>query len=160
LYANDATIFVSPTTQDITRLKSILDVFGQASGLLTNLLKSDVFLITYKNAQLELIMEGFPATVKSFPCYYFSLPLHLKKLRKVDYMPLLDKIGEQLPSWKGKLMTKVARAQLVKSVLTSTVTYHTTVFNLQKWHIKKINKIRRNFFRKGKKARATRVDHA
>jgi hypothetical protein len=56
--------------------------------------------------------------------------LYLKKLRKVDYLPLLSKIGGKLPSWKGKLMTKAARAQLIKSVLTSTVTYHVTVFNL------------------------------
>jgi hypothetical protein len=40
-------------------------------------------------------------------------------------------------------MTKAARAQLVKSVLTS------TVFNLPKWLVKKINKIRRNLFWKG-----------
>jgi hypothetical protein len=48
--------------------------------------------------------------VKSFPCRYLGLPLHSKKLRKVDFIPLLDKIGGKLPSWKGKLMTKAARA--------------------------------------------------
>jgi hypothetical protein len=39
-------------------------------------------------------------------------------------MPLLDKVEGKLPGWKGKLMTKAARAQLVKSVITSIVTYH------------------------------------
>jgi hypothetical protein len=34
------------------------------------------------------------------------------------------------------------------------------VFNLPKWIIKKINKLRRNFFWKGKKARGTKVEHA
>jgi hypothetical protein len=43
-------------------------------------------------------------------------------------------------------MSKAARAQLVKFVLTSVVTYHASVFNLPKWLIKKINKFRRNFF--------------
>jgi hypothetical protein len=33
LYADDAAIFVSPTKQDITGLKNILDVFGKASRL-------------------------------------------------------------------------------------------------------------------------------
>jgi hypothetical protein len=42
-------------------------------------------------------------------------------------------------------MNKAARAQLVKSVLTSIVTYHTTVFPLSKWLIKKIDKLRKNF---------------
>jgi hypothetical protein len=64
-------------------------------------------------------------------------------------MPLIDKVGCKLPSWKGKLMLKAARAQLVKSVLTSVVTYHATVFDLPKWLIKKVDKLRRNFFWKG-----------
>jgi hypothetical protein len=38
------------------------------------------------------------------------------------------------------MMTKAARTQLVKSILTSIVTYHTTVFPLSKWLIKKIDK--------------------
>jgi hypothetical protein len=46
-------------------------------------------------------------------------------------------------------MTKAARVQLMNSVLTSVVTYHATVIPLPKWLIKKINKIRRNFFWKG-----------
>jgi hypothetical protein len=46
-------------------------------------------------------------------------------------------------------MSKAARAQLVKSVLTTVVTYHAIVFALPKWLIKKIDKLRRNFFCKG-----------
>jgi hypothetical protein len=64
----------------------------------------------------------------------------------MDFMPLLNKVGGKLLGWNGKLMTKEARAQLVKSVLTSILTYHATVFPLPKWLIKKIDKFRRNFF--------------
>jgi hypothetical protein len=60
-------------------------------------------------------------------------------------MPLLDKVGGKLSGWKGKLMSKAARVQLVKSVLTFIVTYHTTIFPLPKWLIKKIDKMRINF---------------
>jgi hypothetical protein len=62
-------------------------------------------------------------------------------------MPLIDKVvGGKLPGWKGKLMTKAARAQLIKSVLTSVVIYHATVFTLSKWLIMKTERLRRNFF--------------
>jgi hypothetical protein len=61
-----------------------------------------------------------------------------------------------LPRWKGKLMTKAVRAQLVKSVLTSILTYHATVFPLPKWLIKKIHKLRRNFFWKGEEGEGNR----
>jgi hypothetical protein len=60
-------------------------------------------------------------------------------------MPLIDKVvGGKLPGWKGKLMTKAARAQLVKSVLTSVVIYHATVFTLSKFLLKRGRKKRRN----------------
>jgi hypothetical protein len=59
----------------------------------------------------------------------------------VDFLPLIDKVGCKLLGWKGILMNKVARAQLVKSVLTSIVTYHVTVFPLPKWLIRRIAKL-------------------
>jgi hypothetical protein len=60
--------------------------------------------------------------------------------------------GGKLPGWKSKLMSKAARAQLVKSVLTSIVTYHTTIFPLPMWLIEKIDKLRRNFLWKGEES--------
>jgi hypothetical protein len=71
-------------------------------------------------------------------------------------MSLLDKVEGKLPGWKGKLMTKAARAQLVKSVITSIVTYHAMVFPLPKWLIKKIDKLRRNFFWKGEEVKGNK----
>jgi hypothetical protein len=130
LYADDAAIFVKPQKQDITALKEILEMFGQANRIRKNLQKLEVFPINCHDLDLEDILEGFPASVKSFPCRYLGLPLHLRRLRKIDYMPLLDKVGGKLPGWKGKLMSKSARAQLVTSVLTPLVSYHATVFPL------------------------------
>jgi hypothetical protein len=128
LYDDDAAIFVRPRKQDIAALKEILSFFGEASGLCINLQKNEVFSISCDGADLDEILEGFPAAVKSLPCRYLRLPLHLKILRWVDFLPLLDKVGGKLPGWKVKLMNMVARAQLVKSVVTSIVTYHVMIF--------------------------------
>jgi hypothetical protein len=119
---------VSPKKQDMIALKEILDMFGQATGLRSNLQKVEVFPISCQDLHLEDILEGFSAPVKSFPCQYLGLPLHLRKFRRVDFIPLLDKVGGKLSGWKGKLMSKAARAQLVESVLTAIVTYHVMVF--------------------------------
>jgi hypothetical protein len=43
LYVDDAAIFVAPLERDIKALTSILDIFGQASGMCTNIQKSEVF---------------------------------------------------------------------------------------------------------------------
>jgi hypothetical protein len=72
LYEDDAAIFVGPSKWDIAALKCILDSFGQASGLCTNLQKSELFSIGCSGLQLDQILEGFLAAVKAFPCCYLG----------------------------------------------------------------------------------------
>jgi len=69
----------------------------------------------------------------------------------VDIQPLIDKVGTRLSAWKGRLLNKAGRLRLVNYVLTSIPTYHLTVFRVQKWAIKKIDKLRRSFLWKGAK---------
>jgi len=70
----------------------------------------------------------------------------------VDIQPLIDKVGARLSSWKGKLLNRAGRLRLINTVLTSLPTYHLTVFSLQKWAIKKIDKLRRGFLWKGEES--------
>ena len=91
----------------------------------------------------------FPGKVSSFPGKYLGLPLHTRQLRRVDVQPLLDKIGNRLSGWKGKMLSSAGRETLVKSVLTSQPIYHLTVFPTQKWLIKQIDRRRRSFLWKG-----------
>jgi hypothetical protein len=87
LYAAAAAIFVKPCHRNIVALQSLLDVFGQASGLRTNINKFEIYPIDCGGLDLTQILEGFPATVKVFPCRYLGLPLDPKKLRKVRHPP-------------------------------------------------------------------------
>jgi len=59
--------------------------------------------------------------------------------------PLIDKVGAKLTAWKGRVLNKAGRLKFVNSILSSIPTYYMTVFKLQKWAIKKIDKLRRNF---------------
>jgi hypothetical protein len=78
-----------------------------------------------------------------------GLPLHIRKLRKVDLQPLIDKIGARLPGWQGKMLSTAGRETLVKIVLTSQSIYHLTAFPAQKWLLKRIDKIRKSFLWRG-----------
>jgi hypothetical protein len=64
-------------------------------------------------------LSDFPGKICKFPGKYLGLPLHTRKLRRVEFQPLLDKIGGWLPGWKGKLMSLASRGTLVKCVLTT-----------------------------------------
>jgi hypothetical protein len=107
LYADDAAIFVNPTKEDIIVVADILDLFGKASGLVTNTAKCAAYPINCEGIDLEEVLEGFSCPVQSFPCKYLGLPLHLRQLRRVDVQPLIDKVASRLPTWgKGNSSTR------------------------------------------------------
>ena len=149
MYADDAAIFLRPVKEEVTKVHEILTTFGAVSGLLTNTTKSAVYPICCDNIDLVEIMEHFRCPVKTFPCTYLGLPLHTRQLRRVDVQPLIDKVAARLPIWKGKFLNRAGRLTLVRSVLSSVPTYFLTVFTLQKWAFKQIDKIRRSFLWKG-----------
>ena len=130
-------------------VKNILDAFGRVSGLITNTEKSEVYPIRCEGLDLQHIMEAFQCPIKTFPCKYLGLPLHVRAIRCVDIQPLIDKVGGKLASWKGKLLNRAGRLRLINTVLSSLPTYFLTVFKLPKWAIKRIDKLRRNFLWKG-----------
>lgn len=149
LYADDAALFMNPKREEVTEVMHLLSTFGAASGLITNMTKSAVFPICCDNVDIAAVMTEFECPIKSFPCTYLGLPLHTRQLRRVDIQPLIDKVAARLPSWKGRFLNRAGRLTLVNSVLSSIPTYFLTVFPLQKWAIKQVDKIRRSFLWKG-----------
>ena len=77
----------------------ILQVFGDASGLCTNLHKSEAFPICCTEEQILAALAIFPAKRGAFPCTYLGLPLHHSRLKAVHFQPLIDKIGARLAGW-------------------------------------------------------------
>jgi hypothetical protein len=54
-----------------------------------------------------------------------------------------------LPGSRGKMLSLADKKTLVKSVLTSQLIYHLTIFSMQKWLIKQIDKLQRSLLWKG-----------
>lgn len=98
-----------------------------------------------ERAAVSQLLQNFPGKVCNFPGKYLGLPLHVRKLRKVQVQPLIDKIGARLPGWKGRFLNTAGRETLVKTVLSSQPIYHMTVFPEHKWLIRRIDRLRRSF---------------
>jgi hypothetical protein len=94
-------------------------------------------------------MEVFLGKYSKFLGKYLGLPLHFRNVKRVDVQPLIDKIHKRLAGWKGMLLSKTSRETLVKAVLSAQPIYHLTVFLVQKWLLKRIDKLRRSFIWKG-----------
>jgi hypothetical protein len=145
MYADDAVIFLKPTTRDADNLKRILANFGDVTGLQTNLRKRSVTPISCDSVDLDAALANLPLTRASFPIKYLGLPLTPRRLKKIDFQPLVDKASGKLSTWNGRNLTQARRACLVKSVISSQPAYLLTVLKPTKEILLELDKLRRCF---------------
>ena len=145
LYADDVVLFVSPSQQDLTLVKGILEVFAADSGLYTNIAKCLIAPIQCYLDDTVSLLQHFPAKLSPLPTCYLGIPLFVGKLQKCDLQPLVNKVNDCLPTWKAKLMSKAGRAVLVKTKLSAIPVHTAMVISLSPWVIKCIDKRRRAF---------------
>ena len=112
---------------------------------MTNCSKSLVAPIRCDNVDLPDILQSFPAQRSTFPVKYLGLPLTVKRLKRIHFQPLEDKIAAQLTPWMGKHVAAPGRMVLVKSVITAIAIYYMTALNLPVEVVKKIDALRRAY---------------
>jgi hypothetical protein len=148
LYADNAAVFIKPTAKDLQVTNTILELFVGASGLVTNMDKTQFYPIQCSHIDLEFLSQH-NCKVTDFPCCYLGLPLHYKKLPRSFMHEVIQKIANRLPGWKRGLMSYPGREMLIKSVLSAMPTYFLSIFKMSKWGFRKIDKYKRGFLWKG-----------
>jgi hypothetical protein len=73
LYADDAAIFIQPSSHELQVTQSILQTFVEASGLITNISKTEVFPIQCDNLDLSFLLQA-NMKLSSFPYSYLGIP--------------------------------------------------------------------------------------
>jgi hypothetical protein len=92
VYADDVVVFIKPQELDLRCTKIIIDCFGEASRLVTNLQKS-CFNLNACDDQ-DVLPQ---CTAATFPCTYLGLSISNKKLSKNALMTWVEKIVDRLP---------------------------------------------------------------
>jgi hypothetical protein len=87
LYADDVALFLKPEPSDLNIDVMILDLFGEASGLRTNIVKSSIVPVRCTPTDLNLVQQLLPCKLEAFPIKYLGFHLSLKKLSKAQLQP-------------------------------------------------------------------------
>lgn len=149
IYADDAVLFFKPSQQETKVVKAILQIFGAASGLMTNYNKSATTPIQCSQEQLQVVADELQCNIQLFPIIYLGLPLSTRKPTKAEVQPILDKLANKVAGWKPKLLSPDGRLYLIKSVLMALSVHFMSALQLPKWAIKDIERKCRGFLWKG-----------
>lgn len=145
LYADDVVMFVVPKIEDLLTVKCTVQMFGEASGLFSNLDKSVATPIGCSDLDIDLVQETLSCKIEAFPCRYLGIPLSIYKLKKMDEQILIDSVAARIPQWKGKLLNVAGRMALAKATLSAIPVHMPIALCLSPWALEQIDKRRRAF---------------
>jgi hypothetical protein len=130
-YTNDVIIFLRPHWQDLRVTVAILDLFGAATGLFTNMAKRDnIFPIACQDVDLTFTATVSDCAAADFFCKYLGLPLSGKKLKRTKFQQLIVKLMKKLAWWKARI-----------TVLSALPAYQLIAILHPKWLLKQLEKI-------------------
>ena len=80
-------------------------MFGETTGLITNIQKSSVTPISCNNNDLDSLLADIPMTRSTFPIKYLGLRLSISRLKKIEFLPLIEKLSGRMKGWYGRHLT-------------------------------------------------------
>ncbi|KAL0284590.1 UNVERIFIED_CONTAM: hypothetical protein Sradi_7192800 [Sesamum radiatum] len=130
-------------------LTSVLEEFGNLSGLFVNPSKSQLLLSKSAATTISDLLSVLNFHLGSLPVTYLGLPMVSSKLFVSDCRSLLLKVDRRISGWGSLQLSFAARTQLIKSVLCSLSVYWSSAFVLPKTVIHCLEKKLRKFLWQG-----------
>lgn len=94
-------MFIKPTQHDLANLQQILEYFGEATRMKTNIYKTKRCKIHCEDLDLDNVLAQFGGQTCCFPCKYLGLPLQIGRTRWANEHILIHKIGAYLAGVEG-----------------------------------------------------------
>ena len=123
-YADDTALVASADRGTIVTLKIILSLFSKISGLQINYTKSSFVQYNLQQREMRMVKLILECQQENLPVTYLGMPLTTKNPTRASFMPLIEKFESRLQGWRGKLLSRGGRLQLVNLVLSSLPLYY------------------------------------
>jgi hypothetical protein len=142
-YADDTLIILQADEQQLSHLQTILQDFGNVSGLRVNYSKSNLIPINITPDRVAAFTSALQCQEGSLPFTYLGLPLSTTKPRKEFFLPLIQTVQRRLPSCTMYL-NYGSKLRMVNSVLSSLPMFFLCSLKVYQWVIHEVDKFRRH----------------
>jgi hypothetical protein len=143
LFGDAATLFIRLVATDLANLQQLLHLYGQATGLCTNIQKYEIVPIRCEGIDIPGILGEFQGRVTNMPCWYLGLILRIGRTTREDDQRLIDRVAGKPPRWKGQLLNRLT---LINSVLSNLLIYHMSFSPYPSGPFEKLTRFRGNSF--------------
>jgi hypothetical protein len=118
-------------------------------GQVANFVKSQAFHIRCDTRHKNLISELLGCAVAYFSCTCLGVPLSSGRLPRAAIQPLVDKVANRIPAWKGSLLNRSGRLVLVQSTLLAFLVHISMALKVAPWAVKTITTLIQGFLWSG-----------
>jgi hypothetical protein len=148
--AYDVVTFLKPDRLDLVTCATIVEDFGEDSGLRTNLAKCSIHLIRCSLEKIELPHSIVRCEVATWPCKYLGLSLCLGKPTTAQLQLVSDGAACRLQPWCAKLLTRCGKTILVQMTLSTILVHAMMSLDIPPKTMHALLKIYRGFMWKGR----------
>ena len=128
-------------------LKNILQQYEDSSGQKINTNKSSIFFSPNTSQETkEEILANLGPMQDTRHTKYLGLPFFIRRSKKQVFATLMERIGQKLAGWKGKLLSMGGKEILIKSGAQAIPTYTIGCFLLPQSLCDDIESMMRNFW--------------
>ncbi|KAK1297873.1 hypothetical protein QJS10_CPB14g00976 [Acorus calamus] len=150
-YADDTFVLSKARIDAVRGVKFVCRCFELVLGLQVNFQKSSITGIHVDNNFMARLAHILSCEVKQFPLLHLGLPLHVARMGKCEWAPLVSRFERRLEGWKSSFLSLGGRLTLIQAVLTNLPIYYLSIFKIPKGVLARLECIRRRFLWSGVK---------
>ncbi|XP_071739698.1 uncharacterized protein [Rutidosis leptorrhynchoides] len=127
-FADDTISFAQPNSRELNRIKYIMGLFFQLSGLHMNAIKTTLYGIHVSKEDMINFSSIFECKVGSFPLEYLGIPIGFSSNRIDMWDPIVNKFKKKLAGWKGRCLSFDGRLVIVNAVISNLPIHYMSIY--------------------------------
>eukprot|EP00253_Pinus_taeda_P021248 PITA_21248 len=150
-FVDDIMIYCKATLKEVKRIKKILEIFMESSGMEVNNDKSRTFFFNTAEPVKNHLTRVMGYRIGDLPTKYLGTMLDTSTLKIGNWKNIIEKIMKRLDNWTFRALNLAARVVLLKATIQEILIYPLSVMAAPKGICNKLVEVYRKFLWGGPK---------